>query len=222
MKTNATKSEETRISRLQIVRDGRAETATPSIPRRGRAMVDIDSVIADPKNERKTFRGIEEFAETIKRIGIVEPPTAVPLQDGRYMLTTGERRWRAAKVAGEKRIAIIIGDPEDERTRRMKSLISNVQREDLGPVELANGLQEMKDDNPDIKTNRDLAAVIGKSEQWVGGMLKILDLPEDVREKIRTADRVVPYDAVIQVARLSDKKVQHEVLQNILSGFPPA
>ena len=76
----------------------------------------------------------------------------------------------------------------------------------------------MKDDNPDVKTNRDLACQIGKSEQWVGQMLKILDLPLALQEKIRTADRVIPYDSVIEIARLTDQKAQESLLESVLGG----
>ena len=188
------------------------------MPRRGRTVVDIESVIPDPRNERKNFRGIEELAETIKRVGIVEPPTVVPLEDGRYMLTTGERRWRGAKLAGEKRIAVIVGDPEEERRRRLKSLISNVHREDLGAVELASALQEMKDENPDIKTNRDLCAVVGKSEQWVGQMLKILSLPKAVQKQLSESEKQIAYDVVIEIARVEDEGGQKTLVKEAVAG----
>src|SRR5450432_1707439 len=204
MSENTARTDETRVSRLNLIKSGTTETGPLKIPKRGRVMVDITSLIPDEKNERKVFRRIPELAATIKAVGIIDPPTVVPMDDGRYKITTGERRWRAAKEAGLKQIPVIIGDAEDERVRRAKSLISNIQREDLVALELAQALQDMKDDNPDVKTNRDLAAQIGKSEQWVGQMLKILELPEEAREKIRNADRVIPYDSVIEVARLDD------------------
>ncbi len=212
------KKESPRVSRLQIVRDGRAETSTPRMPRRGKVSVDIEAIVPDPRNQRKKLRGIEELAETIERHGVIEPPTAVPLDDGRYMLTTGHRRWKAAQLAGRKRLDIIVGDPEDESKRRVKSLISNVQREDLGAVELANALQDIKTDNPDIKTNRDLGALIGKSEQWVGEMLKVLSLPRTVQRQIGEADKNVPYDVAVQIARLSDEKHQRTLLKEALGG----
>lgn len=217
-KSQAAKSTDAKVSRLQIVREGRAETGTPGMPRRGRTVVDIESVVPDPRNERKMFRGIEDLAETIKRVGIVEPPTVVPLEDGRYMLTTGERRWRAAKLAGEKRIAVIVGDPEEERRRRVKSLISNVQREDLGAVELANALQEMKDENPDIKTNRDLCAAIGKSEQWVGQMLKILSLPKPLQKQLSESEKQIAYDVAIEIARVEDEGGQKALVKEAVGG----
>jgi ParB/RepB/Spo0J family partition protein len=219
MKDNTAQTDEPRVSRLNIVRSGGAgDAGALKIPKRGRAMVAIDSIVPDPRNERKVFRRIPELAATIKAVGVIDPPTVVPLEDGRYKITTGERRWRAAKEAGLKQIAVIIGDAEEERVRRAKSLISNIQREDLSALELAQGLQDLKDDNPDVKTNRDLAGLLGKSEQWVGQMLKVIDLPDPVQEKIRTADRVVPYDSVIEIARLPDEKSQSELLKSVLAG----
>lgn len=217
MSDNTAKAEE-RVSRLNLVRAGTAEGGALKLPKRGRVMVDISSLVPDERNERKLFRRIPELAATIKAVGIIDPPTVVPMEDGRYKITTGERRWRAAKEAGLKQIPVIIGDAEEEKVRRAKSLISNIQREDLSALELSQALQEMKDENPDVNTNRDLAAQIGKSEQWVGQMLRILDLPEAAQEKIRTADRIIPYDSVIEIARVKDETAQAELLNSVLSG----
>lgn len=217
MSDNTARKDE-RISRLNLVKAGGGVARDLKMPKRGRALVDITSLVPDERNERKVFRRIPELAATIKAVGIIDPPTVVPLEDGRYKITTGERRWRAAKEAGLKQIPVIIGDSEQEQLRRAKSLISNIQREDLSALELAQALQEMKEENPDVKTNRDLAAVIGKSEQWVGQMLKILDLPEAAQAKIRSSERVIPYDSVIEVARVQDEKAQGELLNSILSG----
>src|SRR3954447_17121762 len=76
----------------------------------------------------------------------------------------------------------------------------------------------MKQGDPNIKTNRDLAALLGKSEQWIGSMLKTLSLPEDIQKEIRGADRVIPYESVIQIARLEDEGAQRELLKNVLAG----
>lgn len=218
MKENTSRVEEPRVSRLNLIRSGNTETGSLKIPKRGRVVVDVESLVPDERNERKAFRRIEELAATIKAVGIIDPPTVVPLEDGRYKITTGERRFRAAKLAGLKQIPVIIGDAEEERVRRAKSLISNIQREDLAAVELAQALQEMKEENPDVKTNRDLAQQIGKSEQWVGQMLKILDLPEPALKKIRASDRAIPYDSVIEIARLTDEKAQGNLLDSVLAG----
>ena len=213
-----TNKPEARVSRLDLIKSGSVDSVPLRIPKRGRVMLDIASIVPDPRNERKAFRRIPELAATIKAVGIIDPPTVVPMDDGRYKITTGERRWRAAKEAGLKQIQVIIGDAEDEPLRRAKSLISNIQREDLSALELAQALQDMRDDNPDIKTNRDLAARVGKSEQWVGQMLKVLDLPEKVRESIRKSDRIIPYDSVIEIARVADPKTQTQLLNSALAG----
>jgi len=218
MSKNVVKAEEGRISRLDLVRAGATDTAGLRLPKRGRVMVDITSLVPDERNERKVFRHIPELAATIRAVGIIDPPTVVALEDGRYKITTGERRWRAAKEAGLQQIPVIIGDAEEERVRRAKSLISNIQREDLGALEVAQALQEMKEENPEVKTNRDLARQIGKSEQWVGQMLRILDLPDTAQEKLRTADRIIPYDSVIEIARIADFKTQIELLDSVLGG----
>jgi ParB family chromosome partitioning protein len=207
-----------RSSRLDLVRSGQALTGSLKIPRRGRVIVNIDAIIPDPNNERKTFHAIDDLAASIARVGVVEPPTVVPLPDDRYMLTTGERRWRAARKAGLQQIPVIVGDPEEEKVRRVKSLVSNVQREDLSVIDLAHALQEMKEDNPDIKTNRDLAAIVGKTEQWVGQMLKVLSLPEKTQEEIRSADHPVPYESVLQIARVDDSREQTKLVKKALAG----
>lgn len=218
MSENTARKEDKKPSRLDLVRSGNVASTSLRLPKRGRAVVELESIVPDPRNERKQFRGLDELAASIKRVGIVEPPTVVPVGENQYMLTTGERRWRAAKKAGLRQIPVIIGDPEEEKTRRVKSLISNVQREDLTAIELAQALEEMKADNADINTNRELATLVGKSEQWVGQMLKILSLPEPIREKIRNAERVVPYDSVVELARVQDEKKQAELLKQVLAG----
>ena len=91
MKENTVRAEEPRLSRLNVIRSGGAEGGALKIPKRGRAVVDIDSIVPDPRNERKVFRRIAELSLTIKAVGIIDPPTVVPLEDGRYKITTGER-----------------------------------------------------------------------------------------------------------------------------------
>lgn len=210
------------VSRLSQVRSGQfdrgMDRGSLQLPELGRVSVSIGDIVPDERNERKVFRGIEELAETIREVGIIEPPTAVRLPDGRYKLTTGHRRWQAAKLAGKKRIDIIVTEPEDESKRRVKSLISNIQREDLGAVELTRALSEMKTEHPGVKTNRDLAKLIGKSEQWVGQMLKILDLPAPVMAEVEQAKVSIPYDAVIEIARLKDEAAQRSLLQSAIKG----
>lgn len=210
-------------SRLQMVRSGGVGMA-PRVPLRGRITVAIEDVIPDPANERKEFKGIDDLARSIEAVGIIEPPTVVPVLDdsgadtGKYKITTGERRWRAARQAGLRQIPVIVGDTEAEHRRRQKSLVSNIQRADLGAIEVAQALQSMREDEEAKLTNRELAARVGKSEQWVAGMLKIVSLPPKVQKRIAAAPRPVPYDVAQEIARVSDETKQAELLEHALSG----
>jgi ParB family chromosome partitioning protein len=209
------------ISRLSKVRSGSVASLPGKMPRRGRIVVDIDAVLPDPANERKAFHNLEGLAESIKATGgIIEPPTVVPHpeEEGKYLLTTGERRWRAAKLAELKQIPVIVGDAEDEQHRRLKSLISNVQREDLGIIELANAIQAMKDERDDINSNRDVVPLIGKSEQWIGSVLKVLSMPADHQKRIINSATPIAYDTAVQIARVKEDDAQLELLEDALGG----
>ena len=206
-----------RPSRLQLVRQGLPEQ-TATLPEAGQKYVDVNNIIPDPKNERKTLRDMEGLIDSIKAVGLVEPPTVTPDGNGKYMLVTGERRWRAAKAAGLKRIHILIRETRQQPDRRLKSLLSNIQRADLGPIELAHALHGLKADRPQIETNRDLARLIGKSETWTSHMLGILTLPQDLQQQIIRAERTIPYDVVQHIARTQDRQLQDQLVQQTIAG----
>jgi ParB family chromosome partitioning protein len=207
-------------SRLQLVKEmAAAGTTKGGLPaRQGRLVVPIDKLVPDEKNERKTFRNMEGLIASIKAVGIVEPITAIPNDDGTFLIRTGHRRWTAAKAAGIEKVEIFLREPEDEFAHRTKSLISNIQREDVGAIELAQALQSLMDDDPAIKTQRDLAHAIGKDETWVSRILRVLSLPEPLQSKLATSQVFVPYDATIEVARLDDSNIQAEVVEELLKG----
>ncbi len=207
-------------SRLQLVKEmaasGNSQGGLPA--RQGRLIVPINKLVADHKNERKTFRNMEGLISSIKSVGIVEPITAVPNEDGTFLIRTGHRRWEAAKAAGIEKVEILLREPENEFLHRTKSLISNIQREDVGAVELAQALQSLMDDDPNIKTQRDLARAIAKDETWVSRILRILTLPEQLQKKLATSQVFIPYDSTIEIARLDDVPVQEEVVEELLKG----
>jgi ParB/RepB/Spo0J family partition protein len=125
-------------SRLQLVREqaARGQLRDDAI-QRTRLVVSIDRLAEDPNNERKTLNNIEEMVASVKAHGIIEPITVVALDDNRYQIVTGHRRYRAAKLAGLGHVEILVRQPEDDHKRRIKSLISNIQRESVPPLELA-------------------------------------------------------------------------------------
>jgi ParB/RepB/Spo0J family partition protein len=201
------------VSRLDLVRQG----LTGNLPRRGRFVVSITRLMEDPQNERRTFRNMEGLIESVKLHGIVEPITVTPEGEG-YRILTGHRRYRAAKAAGLSEIEVLVRDPEDDYSRRLKSLISNIQREAISPVEVAETLQRLLEEGEGIRSQRDLARLLGMRDAWVSDILRILTLPAKLQERLRTAERAVPYDTVMRVAHAGDPAFQAELIEAILAG----
>ena len=186
--------------------------------RHGRLIVSLDKIIEDPRNERKTFRGMDGLVASIEANGVIEPLTVTLEESGRYKIITGHRRFRAARHAGLKDIEILIRDPEHEAIRRRKSVISNVQREDLGPVEMAEALQALLDEDQAITNQQALAETIGKDKRWVNEMLGILRLPPELQAKVRISRLSIPYDSIVKIARLSDRQLQDQLVDDLLKG----
>jgi hypothetical protein len=142
-------------SRLQLVREqGARGHLRDDVIQRTRLVVSIDRLAEDPNNERKTLNNIEEMVASLKAHGIIEPITVVALDDGRYQIVTGHRRYRAAKLAGLGQMEILVRQPEDDSRRRIKSLISNIQRESVPPLELALAIKTLLGALVSVLTNR--------------------------------------------------------------------
>lgn len=203
-------------TRLDLVREGLAPDA--GLKKRGRLVVTLHKLKEDPKNERKTFRNMEGLVASIRAVGLIEPITVTPEPDETYRIITGHRRYRAAKAAGLQQVEVLIREPEDELARRQKSVISNVQREDVGPVELAEALQSLRDEHPQIDSQDDLAKLIGKDKTWVSRMLRILDLPAPLQAKVAASQLSLSCDAVAAVARVTDPAEQERLIDALLAG----
>jgi len=203
-------------TRLDLVREGLAQDA--SLKKRGRLVVSIQKLKEDPKNERKTFRNMKGLVASIKAVGLIEPITVTPEPDDTYRIITGHRRYRAAKAAGLETMEVLIREPEDELTRRQKSVVSNVQREDVGPVELAEALQSLMDEHPNVKSQQEVARLIGKDKAWISGMLRILTLPPELQRRVGTSQLSLSYDSMIRIARLDDPAEQERLMEAVLSG----
>ncbi|OBQ86347.1 ParB/RepB/Spo0J family partition protein [Mesorhizobium sp. WSM3873] len=147
--------------------------------------VPIEFVSPNPKNPRRHFGDAEltDLAQSIREHGVVQPVVArpSPLQPGRYEIIAGERRWRAAQRAGLTEIPLIVRDVND-RTALELAIIENVQRADLNPVEEAQGYQQLIDEHG--YTQADLGQVIGKSRSHVANTLRLLKLPDVIRDML--------------------------------------
>jgi ParB family chromosome partitioning protein len=201
-------------SRLDLVREGLVNSG---LAKRGRLVVSLNRLREDPHNERKSFRNMEGLIASVREHGIVEPITVTSDGDT-FLILTGHRRFRAAREAGLAEVEVLIRDPESESLRRMKSLISNVQRENLSALEMAEALQSLLDEDPTIGSYSELGRRIGKSRQWVGEMLNILTLPNPLQQKVRTSGAALSYDSVSKIARLSDVKEQGTLIEAALKG----
>lgn len=148
----------------------------------GRAPIEFLS--PNPRNPRRHFgdADLADLAQSISEHGVVQPVVVRPASEsGRYEIIAGERRWRAAQRAGLTEIPIIIRDVND-RVALELAIIENVQRADLNPLEEALGYQQLIDEHS--YTQADLGQVIGKSRSHVANTLRLLKLPDPVRDML--------------------------------------
>ncbi len=162
-------------------RDGGAEHA--AAPERGVAILPLASIDANPDQPRRQFDevALHELADSIRVKGVLQPILVRPA-GGRYQLVAGERRWRAAQMAGLHDIPVVIRglSPGDAFEA---AIIENVQRADLNPMEEAQAYATLMRDHG--HTQEMVAAVVGKARSHVANLVRLLDLPEDVQAMVR-------------------------------------
>ena len=143
----------------------------------------ITEVEPNREQPRKNFNqeSLEELAESIKTYGVIQP-IVVSKRDGYYGIVAGERRWRAAKIAGLEEIPAIIRD-DDEQTNKEIALIENIQREDLNPFEKALGIRRLMDKYG--LTQEQVSKKSGKSRSTISNTVRILYLAPDVLELVK-------------------------------------
>lgn len=131
-----------------------------------------------PRRDIQT-EALQELAESIKAQGVMQPIVIRPIGAGRYEIIAGERRWRAAQLAGLDKIPAVVRDVPDEAAIAM-ALIENIQREDLNPIEEAVALKRLQDEF-DL-THQEVAAAVGKSRTTVTNLLRLISLSDDVKK----------------------------------------
>ncbi len=156
---------------------------------RSRHMVGVEQLYPNPYQPRKIFSedSIDELASSIKQYGVLQPilVRAYPGRDEEYEIIAGERRWRAAQKAQQHEVPVIVLDL-DELDAFKVSLIENLQREDLNPIDEAMGYQRLFDHYH--QTHEDLAKAVGKSRSHVANMLRLLTLPDIVQAHLGADD----------------------------------
>lgn len=141
--------------------------------------MELDKITANPNQPRKNFdeQALKELAESIRQHGVIMPIVVNDNGDGTYMIIAGERRFRASKLAGKKTIPVVIRK-YDEREVKEISLIENLQREDLNPIEAAMAMKQLMNDYK--LTQDELAERIGKSRPAIANTLRLLNLCPEV------------------------------------------
>lgn len=146
-------------------------------------MIPIEFVSRNPKNPRRYFdeSDLQDLASSIRQHGIVQPVVVRTTTANHYEIIAGERRWRAAQLAGFVEIPVIVRDVDD-RTALEIAIVENVQRSDLNPLEEALGYEQLIAEHG--YTQNDLGEIIGKSRSHVANSLRLLKLPEPVRDML--------------------------------------
>lgn len=144
----------------------------------------VEDIVANPFQPRKKFdeENLKSLAESIKRKGVLQPVLVVKLDNGKYQLVAGERRFRATKIAGLTEIPAIVTEI-GEKDQLEIAILENIQREDLNPIEEAEAYKRLM--NEFSHTQEELSEILGKSRSHIANILRLLTLPEDVKGLLR-------------------------------------
>lgn len=155
------------------------------LPEKGEEVINLDitRIVPGEQQPRRVFndKALNELAQSIKEKGILQPIIVRRAGDGTFRIVAGERRWRAATIAGLKKIPVIIKDTAPSDSLEI-ALIENLQREDLNPIETAEAFQRlMREFN---LTQEELSAKVGKERATVANYLRLLRLPDEIKDLI--------------------------------------
>ena len=175
----------------------------------------INEIIPNKDQPRKAFDegALQELADSIIQHGVLQPLLVRPLPTGGYQLVAGERRWRASRIAGLKEVPVVIKELSDVETMEI-AIIENLQREDLNPIEEAEGLQALIDRCG--FTQEDVAVSVGKSRPAIANALRLLKLPPEVRDMTRNGDISAGHARAL-LAFDNDAMI-YEISQNIVKN----
>lgn len=176
----------------------------------GRA-IKIEQLEPNPYQPRSDFGDLEELSKSIKEIGIIEPLIVRPISENKYQIICGERRYRAAQLAGLKEVPCIERDIDEKELLEI-ALIENLCRKDLDAFEEAEALKKLSEEFK--YTHSKIAGIIGKSRSYITEIISINNIPEDVKEFCRHAD-IKAKSVLIEIARASSIEKMWELAKKI-------
>lgn len=174
--------------------------------------IEIDQIKSNKEQPRTVFddRGLEELAQSIKENGIIQP-ILVKSSDSGYELIAGERRWRAAQRAGLIRVPVILQDATPRQSLEL-ALIENVQREDLNCIEESKAYARLIDEYD--YTQEDIARRVGKDRSTVANSLRLLKLPQDIKDDLVTGNLTMGHAR--SLLSIENRDLQLELRNHIL------
>ena len=176
--------------------------------------IDLNNISANPKQPRTVFDEdqLTELALSIKEVGLLQPPVVRSIGNGKYQLIMGERRFRAAKLAGLKSIPVIIRQTTDDQLLR-EALIENIHRSQLNPLEEGAAYQQLLNDFS--YTHDELAAKLSKSRPVITNTMRLLNLPPSVQRKV--AAGVISAGHARALLSLTDEKEIENLANRIVA-----
>ncbi|MBQ7348546.1 MAG: ParB/RepB/Spo0J family partition protein [Clostridia bacterium] len=178
--------------------------------------IDVSSIFANPNQPRKVFNetALRELADSIEKHGVIMP-IIVNKSGDRYMIIAGERRFRASKIAGLSKVPVIIKNYNERQIKEI-SLIENLQREDLNPIEAANAMKSLMLDYG--LSQEDLADRIGKSRPAIANTLRLLSLSHEVMKMVEAGKLSAGHArALLPIPQIDQVKFAETVVKDGLS-----
>ena len=169
--------------------------------------LDIDLIDPNPEQPRRTFskESITQLAQSIRDQGVLQPLLVVPRNGGRYRIIAGERRYRASREAGLTTVPCVIRDMDVIRQMEV-ALIENLQREDLNPIDTAQGIRALMQQCG--YTQDKVAQRLGKSRPAVANLLRLLTLPDSVTEMVREGKLTAGHARVLAGLTAEEEKLR--------------
>jgi len=176
-------------------------------------LVPIEHLTPNPDQPRKHFsqESLDELADSIRRHGLLQPLLVQEAEPDRYIIIAGERRYRAAQIAGLSQVPVIVRSQEDENTHLELSLVENIQREDLDPIEEAQAYARLMELTG--ATQERIAQMVGKSRVAVANTLRLLKLPEDMQRALKQG--AITSGHARALLSIEDSKPQRELFERI-------
>ena len=183
----------------------------------GNSTTKVKLLDIEPNREqpRKQFdeEALAELSDSIAQHGVLQPLLVRPMPDGGYQLVAGERRWRASRMAGLTEVPVVIRDLTDAQVAEL-ALVENLQRENLNPLEEANGYKELSDKFG--YTQEKISEIVGKSRPSIANALRLLNLPETVQEMV--SDGSLSMGHARAILSLPDDKMKTDLAKLVIAN----